>query len=441
MALYDKINQTSLRLLKHEGRGLYVSYGRRPSDSGDPGIPASNEERNQNAIVEALDKRRRDVIRVFKATTTRNPLHLPRQLFLNVQDKSPGVIPNRLAVVSAAKETALTQVSNLAQTAINGTGVNLPKGGKGTVINPGYDTPFVTRPGSQFITNDTLAANLLGRRKDKNPSLFRGVLRPNESRDIPENVEPYSDRALGSNGRVDSSNFNTPKKPKGVQLEERLGYKVKINPSNSNDPTSRDYINSLEVTTEFLQEYEDKQIIPFRISVYDPNRPEQSDLLFFRAYLESMSDSYSGDWNATKYFGRAENLYNYNGFDRDFNFGFKIAASSQEDLLPLYRKLNRLVGTTAPSYSTDQQFMRGVFCTLTIGTYLTSLPGFFTNIDLSWSTEYPWEIGIDENGLRNLAVPLVPHILDVSLRYKPVHNFNPAYAALSNDVERAYLAF
>jgi len=93
---------------------------------------------------------------------------------------------------------------------------------------------------------------------------------------------------------------------------------------------------------------------------------------------------------------------------------------------PLYKKLNLLTGTTAPSYSENQSFMRGIFTKLTIGDYIRRLPGFFTSVNLSWDTSYPWEIGIDENGNKN-NIPRAPHILDVSLEYQPVHDFNPAY--------------
>lgn len=169
-------------------------------------------------------------------------------------------------------------------------------------------------------------------------------------------------------------------------------------------------------------------LIPFGIQIYEPGRGVP-DNLYFRAYLESFNDTYSGEWNATKYLGRADSVYNYNGFKRDFNVSIKIAASSQAELSPLFNKLNYLVSSTGPSYS--KTFMRGNFVKLTIGDYLYNVPGFFTSIDTSWSTNYPWEIGLGTSGVEDVqfndAVLIVPHVLDVKLSFTPIHTFVPAY--------------
>jgi hypothetical protein len=180
-----------------------------------------------------------------------------------------------------------------------------------------------------------------------------------------------------------------------------------------------DGLNYLEVTTTPLSSgYE---IIPFRISVYEPGK--ETTYLYFRAYLETFEDRYNGEWNGTNYIGRAESIFNYTGFKRDIGFSFKIAASSELELLPLYKKLNHLVGTTAPSYSNT--FMRGVFVKLTVGDYLKEVPGFFSSINLSWDKNYPWEINNEPND-KIIGTPSVPHILDVSISFTPIHNFTPA---------------
>ncbi len=89
----------------------------------------------------------------------------------------------------------------------------------------------------------------------------------------------------------------------------------------------------------------------------------------FRAYLDSFNDTFSGDWNAYKYVGRAEDFHTYAGFNRAINFGFKIAASSGVELEVLYNKLNLFASSTAPTYVNDS-FQRGTFMAVTIGDYL-----------------------------------------------------------------------
>lgn len=192
------------------------------------------------------------------------------------------------------------------------------------------------------------------------------------------------------------------------------------------------------ISDELRQQFKDQQLIPFEIAVYDP-KTKDADLaheyLYFQAYLDSLNDNFTGNWSGTKYIGRAEELFTYSGFQRDFTFGFKVAADSKYELIPLYNKLNRLTGTTAPSYNGASGFMRGVYVKLTIGDYLVDVPGFFTSISLSWSLVYPWEIGLDKqtrNGKlfderfdNNLLK--VPHVLDISVGFTPVHDFNPEY--------------
>jgi len=159
-------------------------------------------------------------------------------------------------------------------------------------------------------------------------------------------------------------------------------------------------------------------IIPFEFQILVPGR--QTQYVYFRAYLDSFNDNFSSEWAGTKYIGRADELYVYNGFSREISFDFKIAAMSEEELTPLYEKLNFFVGSTAPSYNDDNTFMRGVFSKVTIGDYLQSVPGFFKSISLSWDKSYPWQIRDGSD------TPSNPTVLNVSTTYQPVHNFNPA---------------
>lgn len=203
-------------------------------------------------------------------------------------------------------------------------------------------------------------------------------------------------------------------------VKTRLRYQGDPNNPSRKNLISVDQINASDIVQEDF--FNDKDIIPFEFQIFDPAAGGQPDYVYFRAYLDTFGDDYAGSWNATKYIGRAENLYNYQGLDRTINFSFKLAAHTREELTPLYKKLNYLVGTTAPSYNENQTFMRGIFCKLTIGDYLAMVPGFFESISVSWDKNYPWEIGLEND---NSKIPIVPHMLNISMNYKPVHNFNP----------------
>lgn len=179
-------------------------------------------------------------------------------------------------------------------------------------------------------------------------------------------------------------------------------------------------------------------IIDFNFKIISP-RSKADDaevtVLFFRAYLDSLDDKYSSSWKGTKYIGRAEELYNYDGFSRDISFGFKVAAFSEVELMPLYNKLNKLGGHLAPTYH-EGTFMKGNLVTVTIGDYIKNQPGYISSIGFSWNTDYPFNTRQNENSQKEL-----PTILDVSVSFTPIHTFAPAFGEnfIMND-ETAYRA-
>jgi hypothetical protein len=174
-----------------------------------------------------------------------------------------------------------------------------------------------------------------------------------------------------------------------------------------------------------------KDYIKFRIAVADTENPTNDKVIVFRALLDNIADNFSGEWNSYKYNGRAEKFYTYGGFDRSIDFGFKIHTQTRQEQRPLWEKLNYLVAQTAPEYKNRR--MRGVFSRLTIGDWMNEIPGFFTSVNLSWNTAYPWEIRHDvrindegETVGYDSDVNQYPHILDVSCNFQPVHNFAPS---------------
>ena len=185
-----------------------------------------------------------------------------------------------------------------------------------------------------------------------------------------------------------------------------------------------------------------KDIIDFNFKVITPQSTQDEvpdvTILPFRAYLDSFNDSYTGDWDSFKYLGRAEDFRSYQGFSRSITFGFKVAASSVDELKPLYAKLNLLAGTTAPTYSTNN-FMRGNFVAITIGGYLVQEPGVIESVTFDWNTDYTWQTSAygenDEGTFERLTdldkglegIPEVPTVLDVSITFSPTHTITPQF--------------
>lgn len=158
-----------------------------------------------------------------------------------------------------------------------------------------------------------------------------------------------------------------------------------------------------------------EDIIPFEFNTFYPGNTD-GKFLAFRAFLTDFSDNFSGDWAGTKYVGRGEELYNYQGFKRDISFSFKVAAFSKADMQPLYNKLNLLVGSTAPTYR-NGNFMMGTLTKVTIGDYLVQTSGFISSVGLSWDSNIPWEMETEGERL--------PHALNVSIAFTPIHDFIP----------------
>lgn len=157
-------------------------------------------------------------------------------------------------------------------------------------------------------------------------------------------------------------------------------------------------------------------LIEFRISIVDPRTPTKQENLNFRAYIDDFSDSYGASWKEQSYMGRGEKFYKYDGFDRDISLGFTIVAENETQLGIMYRQLNTLAASLAPTY-TSQGYMAGNLHRLTVGNYIYGQWGVMTGIQYTPVDESPWEI---RQGSQ------LPHYIKVSgIKFNVIHNFRP----------------
>jgi hypothetical protein len=167
-------------------------------------------------------------------------------------------------------------------------------------------------------------------------------------------------------------------------------------------------------------------LVKFAIGVVDNNNPSKKNYLHFRAFINQISDVYSSDWSPTKYIGRGENFYTYNGFDRKVSLSWTVAAQSKAELIPMYKKLNYLASVVTPDYSPNG-YMRGNIVTLTIGGYFYEQPGIINSFSYEMNDDdSSWEIGINEVGGSDSKVKELPHIIKVTgFSFTPIHTFVP----------------
>jgi hypothetical protein len=185
-----------------------------------------------------------------------------------------------------------------------------------------------------------------------------------------------------------------------------------------------------------------KDTVDFRIVKIDNSGEGNNTYIHFRSYIEGLSDSYTADWGTTKYMGRGENFYFYNGFDRTISFNFKVPILSKYEQQSVYTKLNYLASLCAPDYSSkggiNQGFMRGNLIKLTIGDYLVDVPGIFQGLTYTINDDAGWDIARNSEGKKlngsaglndneaDTAGWVMPRLIEVSgFTFKPIHTFIP----------------
>ena len=186
---------------------------------------------------------------------------------------------------------------------------------------------------------------------------------------------------------------------------------------NMSDVTSRDDKNGIVGFP--------RDLVKFAFETINNNNTSKTTATFFRAFLTGYNDSHSAEWAASRYTGRGENFYTYQGFDRIVNFNFKIAAQSKQEMRFLYRKLNYLLSTLYPDYN-SAGFMRGNITKLTIGDLFVRTPGILEQLQLNVDDQYAWEIAMDEpEGGDSKDMLETPQIMDVGVQFKPILNTLP----------------
>ena len=150
------------------------------------------------------------------------------------------------------------------------------------------------------------------------------------------------------------------------------------------------------------------------------NNCPKTTKVHFRAFITSFSDNHNAEWQGSKYAGRGENFYTYQGFDRSVQLGFLVAAQSKEEMKPLWQKLNFLVSGLYPDY-TDNGYMRGNLTRFTLGEYFYRTPGIITNLNITIEQDYAWEIKMRQReGVEEDKQMELPQICSISLTFIPI---------------------
>ena len=136
----------------------------------------------------------------------------------------------------------------------------------------------------------------------------------------------------------------------------------------------------------------DDQLFKFYLNLVNPQDPTVSNYLYWQAYVDNFSDNVNSNYDSFVYTGRGYPSYRYKGFTRSISLDFTIVATSPDQMIPIYTKLNRLIQNLAPNYG-NSGYIRGNFAKLTFGDYLDDVPGIINGFTINPIFEAGFDIG------------------------------------------------
>tara|TARA_R100001129_G_scaffold45417_1_gene31054 strand:+ start:890 stop:2581 length:1692 start_codon:yes stop_codon:yes gene_type:complete len=155
--------------------------------------------------------------------------------------------------------------------------------------------------------------------------------------------------------------------------------------------------------------------------------------VFFRAFLEAITENISPSYNSTQYIGRSEPVYTYSMSEREIAMTLKLFAQTKDELKVIYKKMNRLTSLCYPEYFEDIKSseesdklisygnrMKPPLTKLRLGEYFgkrnNELMGYIKSLNYSIEQSSPFET---EQGKR------VPRFITVNIGYQVIHSTTP----------------
>ena len=196
---------------------------------------------------------------------------------------------------------------------------------------------------------------------------------------------------------------------------------------NITDTTDPDYKKGVHDKTNVLLNREENGM-PFYFKDLRNN-----EYVFFRAYLEGVSENVAPSWAETNYMGRSEPVYVYERSTRDITL--KLFAQTSAELEIIYAKIKKLTGMCYPQYQIDKKLSQD-FSTQSTAEQKTRMKpplvkfrmgdlyggtdkeqlGFIRSLSYVVPEESTWET---ELGKR------VPKFITATIQFQVIHNFTP----------------
>ena len=166
--------------------------------------------------------------------------------------------------------------------------------------------------------------------------------------------------------------------------------------------------------------------------------------VYFRAYIDGISDAISPSWTSENYIGRSEPVYTYTNAEREIGFNLKLFAQTKDELNMIYKKMNRLTSMCYPEYKKPSDYkvigvdgketgdvavsgvmgkerMKPPLTKFRLGELFGSkdneMTGFIKSLSYTFPDNSPWEI---KNKQR------VPKYVEVDITYQVIHSTVPS---------------
>lgn len=134
--------------------------------------------------------------------------------------------------------------------------------------------------------------------------------------------------------------------------------------------------------------------------------------LYFRAFIDSISDSFSPAWGEHMDMGRGDPKFMFTQFSRNISIDFKIMALKRGEHITNMETMNYLSQLTYPIYKQGRGF-NGIYVQMYIGDFINSI-GLINSLSFSVDNESPW---VDD----------IPLYVNCSIDFRCIGDKKPQY--------------
>lgn len=160
------------------------------------------------------------------------------------------------------------------------------------------------------------------------------------------------------------------------------------------------------------------------INFYFEDGNEGYNVMPFRCTMMGFTDNFSPGWDKIDIMGRPDGAYLYTSFERSISFSFLAAALSRSEMIPMWRKLNRLATYTMPDFDVKTGRPAGPFMRISIGNLFQRTPGFITSLTYTIPDDATWDIGEDIT-TTNKTPKQLPMMVEASVTFTIVNDYRP----------------